>query len=323
MKKTSRPSTEEIQSAALLLRAGKLVAFPTETVYGLGANAFDGEAVGRVFEAKGRPCNSPIIVHVDSTEMVPTVVAEWPQTAEALVERFWPGPLTLVLKKQPAVPTIVTAGLETVGVRMPSHPVALALIEAAQLPIAAPSANRFTQLSPTTAEHVRHGLGDRVDYILDGGPCTVGIESTVLSLAGDVPVLLRPGGISREQIEEVIGSISHPSETKAGAHPSPGMHPRHYSPRTSLLLVHDGAIPKQGIGAYLQLHSAPRDAARKLVMMPPDATAYAAQLYRVLHQLDAQNLDWIAVDMPNDEPEWEAVRDRLKRAATSETKESR
>src|SRR5580704_19720035 len=207
MKKTSRPSTEEIQSAALLLRAGKLVAFPTETVYGLGANAFDGEAVGRVFEAKGRPCNSPIIVHVDSTEMVPTVVAEWPQTAEALVERFWPGPLTLVLKKQPAVPTIVTAGLETVGVRMPSHPVALALIEAAQLPIAAPSANRFTQLSPTTAEHVRQGLGARVDYILDGGECAVGIESTVLSLAGGRAILLRPGGISRTQIEEAIGPI--------------------------------------------------------------------------------------------------------------------
>ncbi len=177
-------SPEEIQHAAWLLRAGKLVAFPTETVYGLGANALDGEAVARIFAAKGRPQTSPIIVHVSSMEMARQVVSEWPQPAESLAQKFWPGPLTLVLKKQAAVPDLVTAGLDTVGVRMPAHPVALALIEAAQVPVAAPSANRFTQFSPTTAEHVRQSLGDRVDYILDGGPCTVGIESTVLSLAG-------------------------------------------------------------------------------------------------------------------------------------------
>ncbi len=233
------------------------MAFPTETVYGLGANALDEAAVARIFEAKGRPATSPIIVHVSNMEMVHSVVAEWPPAADLLARRFWPGPLTLVLKKQAAVPTLVTAGLDTVGVRMPAHPVALALIETAQLPIAAPSANRFSQLSPTTAEHVRESLGDRVDYILDGGPCTVGIESTVLSLAGPVPVLLRPGGISRRQIEELIGPVTQQRQAAAEAHPSPGMHPRHYSPRTKLLLVRDGEVPLQGAGAYLQLRHSP------------------------------------------------------------------
>ena len=236
MENRSLPSPAEIEHAASLLRAGKLVAFPTETVYGLGANALDAVAVARVFEAKGRPSTSPIIVHVSNREMVRAVAAEWPPMAQILAQRFWPGPLTLVLKKQAAIPALVTAGLDTVGVRMPAHPVALTLIEAAQIPIAAPSANRFTYLSPTTAEHVRLGLGDRVDYILDGGPCAVGIESTVLSLA-DGAVLLRPGAVLRQQIEAVIGPVTVQTEAPSEAHPSPGMHPRHYSPRTKLLLV--------------------------------------------------------------------------------------
>ena len=309
------PPESEIQHAASLLRAGKLVAFPTETVYGLGANALDAAAVARIFEAKGRPSTSPIIVHVCSMEMARSVVAEWPRAAELLTQRFWPGALTLVLKKQPAVPALVTAGLDTVGVRMPAHRVALALVEAAQLPIAAPSANRFTQLSPTTAEHVREGLGNRVEYILDGGPCTVGIESTVLSLAGATPLLLRPGGISRRQIEAVIGPIAQHREVSGEAHPSPGMHPRHYSPRTKLLLVRDGAVPREGAGAYLQLHHPPARQVCERVPMPADAAGYAAQLYRTLHELDARNYDWIAVDEPEESPEWEAVRDRLQRAA--------
>jgi L-threonylcarbamoyladenylate synthase len=311
------PSSSEIQHAASLLRAGKLVAFPTETVYGLGANALDEAAIVRIFEAKGRPTTSPIIVHVSSIEMARTVVAEWPQAAELLARRFWPGPLTLVLKKRLAVPSLVTAGLETVGVRIPAHPVALALIQAAQLPIAAPSANRFTQLSPTTAGHVREGLGDRVDYVLDGGPCTVGIESTVLSLADSVPRLLRPGGVSRLQIEAVIGAINQQREPTSEAHPSPGMHPRHYSPRTRLLLVRHGEVPRSGAGGYLQLQHPPVAHVSKPVIMPREVAAYAAQLYRTLHELDALNLDWIAVDVPPDTLEWEAVRDRLKRAATS------
>ena len=306
-----------------MLRDGKLVAFPTETVYGLGANALDEAAVARIFEAKGRPTTSPVIVHVSSIEMARSIVLEWPETARRLAEKFWPGPLTLVLKKQPSVPSLVTAGLESVGVRMPSHPVAIALIQAAQLPVAAPSANRFTQLSPTTAEHVRQGLGDRVDYILDGGACRVGIESTVLSLAGGVPILLRPGGISRTQIEAVIGPIRQQTEATTEAHPSPGMHARHYSPRTLLLLVRDGALPEEGRGAYLQLRIPPRGKTAKVIEMPNTPTRYAAELYRTLHELDGESYDWIAVDTPEDTVEWEAVRDRLKRAASTHTAPTR
>lgn len=313
-----RPSDSEIANAAAFLRVGKLVAFPTETVYGLGANAFDAVAVGRIFEVKGRPATSPIIVHVSNTEMTRSVVAEWPETAQALAQKFWPGPLTLVLKKQSAIPSIVTADLDTVGLRMPSHPVALALIEATQLPIAAPSANRFTQLSPTNAEHVRQGLGGQIDYILDGGECTVGIESTVLSLAGGRVVLLRPGGISRSQIETVIGPVERRSEAGAEAHPAPGMHPRHYSPQTKVVLVRDGAVPEQGRGAYLQLRIPPQGEVHKLVRMPADSAHYAVQLYGTLHQLDGEHLDWIAIEIPDDTPEWEAVLDRLRRAAPAE-----
>lgn len=315
MGKSIEPSRAEIEHAASLLRAGKLVAFPTETVYGLGANALDEQAVRRIYEVKGRPSTSPIIVHVSSVEMAQAVVAEWPPVAEFLARRFWPGPLTLVLKKQPAISPVITAGLDTVGVRMPSHPVALAIIQAAQLPIAAPSANRFTQLSPTTAAHVREGLGDRVDYILDGGACTVGIESTVLSLAEGLPVVLRPGGVSRAQIEAVIGPVRLRTEAAGEAHPAPGMHPRHYSPRTKLLLVRDGDVPREGNGAYLQLQASPEREVREVAKMPRDPAGYAADLYRVLHDLDARGYDWIAVDEPANSPEWEAVWDRLARAA--------
>jgi len=317
------PTEAEIEHAAALLRQGKLVAFPTETVYGLGANALDAAAVARIFEVKGRPSTSPIIVHVSGAEMARSVAAEWPPSAKMLADKFWPGPLTLVLRKQPAVPALVTAGLDTVGVRMPAHPVALALIAAAQIPIAAPSANRFTQLSPTTAEHVRRGLGDRVDYILDGGPCSVGIESTVLSLTGAGPVLLRPGGIPRAQIEDLLGPIAEQTEATAKAHPSPGMHRRHYSPRTRLLLVSNGEVPQSGSGAYLQLHSPPQTKVRRVVVMPGEAAAYGSQLYRTLHELDCGDYDWIVVEPPPDTPEWEAVRDRLRRAAGTELRHSR
>lgn len=306
------PTHDELRHAAELLRAGRLVAFPTETVYGLGANALSAQAVARIFEAKGRPHTSPLIVHLASREAAAEVVSRWPEEASKLAERFWPGPLTLVLPKQPSVPDIVTAGLGTVGVRVPSHPVALALLRECGLPLAAPSANRFTQLSPTTAEHVRRSLGDRVDYILDGGPCTVGIESTVISLAGE-PTLLRPGGISRAQIEKVIGPVSVMTEAKEGAHASPGMHAKHYSPRTRLLLT-DGTVPTEGHGVYLRLS---RTAQRELesLQMPMAPTAYAAALYATLHELDQRGLDWIAVELPPDTPEWTAVIDRLRRAA--------
>ena len=339
---------DDIARAAALLRAGRLVAFPTETVYGLGANALDPEAVSRIYAVKRRPATSPLIVHVASVDMAKSLVADWPEAAALLTKNFWPGPLTLVLPvacvetragvktsdrvgtgvppvqaeqssaalSSRTIPPIVTAGLPTVGLRMPNHPAALALIEAAALPLAAPSANRFTELSPTTADHVRQSLGSEVDLILDGGPCTVGIESTVLSLAGPNPVLLRPGGISRQQLEALIGPIATLKDAPAGAHPAPGMHARHYSPRTVLYLTQKGEVPEQWQGIYLQLHHAPTRTNITVLQMPQSAAEYAASLYKVLHNADGNNYSWIAVDSPPNTPEWEAVHDRLRRAAS-------
>jgi L-threonylcarbamoyladenylate synthase len=319
----------EIEHAAQLLRAGRLVAFPTETVYGLGANALDAEAVARIYSVKGRPAASPLIVHIASIEMAQSLVANWPEVADRLARRFWPGPLTLVLeKRQPkqlekqfTIPDIVTAGLSTVGLRMPAHPVALALIQAASIPLAAPSANRFTELSPTTADHVRRSLGSRIDYVLDGGSCRVGIESTVLSLVGTEsgvePMLLRPGGISRLALEAIVGPLASAQEVPVGSHPAPGMHPRHYSPRTTLYLTNYGKVPDQGKGIYLQHRHSPNCTSVAIHHMPQSADDYSATLYEVLHRADAGNYDWIAVDLPPGTPEWEAIQDRLKRAATS------
>jgi len=289
------------------------VAFPTETVYGLGANALDASAVAKIYTAKGRPAESPLIVHVDSIEMARGLAREWPANAELLAQRFWPGPLTLVLPKQPQLPDLLTAGLDTVGLRMPSNPIALALIREAGVPIAAPSANRFTELSPTTAGHVHESLGDRVAMVLDGGRTTVGIESTVLSLAGGKALLLRPGMLTKAEIEEVIGPVTVSDSSVAGAHPSPGMHQRHYSPRTRLVLVEAGQLPSDGRGAYLWINRSAGAACT--IRMPDHPRAYAAVLYETLHQVDAQCLDWIAVEKPPLAPEWTAIHDRLKRAA--------
>jgi L-threonylcarbamoyladenylate synthase len=318
----------EIDRAAHLLRAGCLVAFPTETVYGLGASALDAEAVARIYAVKGRPGTSPLIVHVSSIDMAQSLVANWPENANRLARRFWPGPLTLVLKKlvlekRPAIPAIVTAGLPTVGLRMPAHPIALTLIRAADVPLAAPSANRFGELSPTTADHVRRSLSSEVDFILDGGPCKVGIESTVLSLAEPRPTLFRPGGISRTDLEAIVGPVASAPEVQAGAlqtgaHPSPGLHSRHYSPRTTLYLVTNGKLPAQGQGIYLQHASPPNRPDTKTIQMPTAAADYAAALYEKLHEADAANVDWITVDLPPNAPEWEAVQDRLRRAASNE-----
>jgi L-threonylcarbamoyladenylate synthase len=199
---------------------------------------------------------------------------------------------------------------------VPAHPVALALIRAAGVPLAGPSANRFTQLSPTTADHVRHSLGSGVDFILDGGACQVGIESTVLSLAEPHPVLLRPGGISRSDLESVIGPIRSAPEAPTGAHPSPGMHPRHYSPRTPLFLTSDGTLPATGHGLYLQYHQSPSRGDISIRQMPLAAADYAAALYGELHQADETGFDWIAVELPPHSHPWEAVHDRLRRAAS-------
>ena len=293
-----------VDQAAALIREGKLVAFPTETVYGLGANALDAAAVERIFTAKGRPRTSPLIVHVHSVEMAHTLAVDWPESAAILTARYWPGPLTLVLPKQPVIPDIVTAGLPTVGLRMPAHPLALELIRAAGVPIAAPSANRFTELSPTAAGHVPESIADAV---LDGGPARVGIESTVLSLAGP-PTMLRPGVIPQTEIEALIGPVETAAGPVQGPHASPGMHLRHYRPRTPLYLIQPGSPPPGGRGALLRIG----------YEMPADPLAYAAALYETLHRLDAGHLDWIAVEAPPATPDWAGVRDRLQRAADSD-----
>ena len=303
------------------------MAFPTETVYGLGANALDAGAVEKIYAAKGRPATSPLIVHVASVHMASTILAEWPPEAEALAQACWPGPLTLVLPKRThpknaSIPDIVTAGLPTVGVRMPDHPLALALIREAGVPIAAPSANRFTGLSPTTAEHVHEIFGDTIP-ILDGGPCRVGIESTVVSIVAGKITLLRPGHISLNAIAEVVGrpvaEIAAAVTPIAGsAHAAPGMHERHYSPRTPLVLTRE-PDPR---GAYLYRmhdrthHRADDPRAARAVQMPDDPETYAAHLYGALHELDRAGLPVISVEPPPETPEWAAVWDRLKRAAS-------
>jgi L-threonylcarbamoyladenylate synthase len=282
-----------------------LVAFPTETVYGLGANALDPAAIEKIYAVKGRPPSSPLIAHVSSIEMAKELVREWPERAEKLARIFWPGPLTLVLPKKPHVPDRLTAGLDTVGIRMPANPIAQALIREAGVPIAAPSANMFGGLSPTTAQHVRDAFldvgADRVAMVLDGGRTTVGIESTVLSLAGPEAVLLRPGMVTQQEIEAVIGPIQVLGPVTEGPHSSPGLRRRHYSPKTPLILIEPGQPPSTGRGICLQ--------------MPDDPRAYAAVLYERLHAADAQGWDWIAVEQPPRGEEWAAIRDRLERAA--------
>jgi len=293
-----------LNEAADRIRRGDLVAFPTETVYGLGANALDAAAVRKIFELKGRPATSPLIVHVSSIEMARRYVTEWPLEAEDLARRYWPGPLTLVLPKSADIPDVVTAGLPTVGIRVPAHELALKLIEAAGVPIAAPSANRFTGLSPTTAEHVREAFGAAVP-VLDGGPTQVGIESTVVSLTGGKLTILRPGMIS-------LGEIESAAAEEIGPHRSPGMHARHYSPRTPLLLVDGPKNLPDRMGAYLwRKHSG---ITARTLRMPADAAHYAARLYSALHELDGEGWPWIAVETPPEKPQWSAILDRLRRA---------
>ncbi|HTP68185.1 MAG TPA: L-threonylcarbamoyladenylate synthase [Dongiaceae bacterium] len=296
----------QVQKAAEIIKNGGLVVFPTETVYGLGANALDANAVRKIYALKQRPATSPLIVHVSSVGHARELVEDWPDVANRLAREYWPGPLTLVLPKKPIVPDEVTAGLPTVGLRIPRHPIALALLNAANLPIAAPSANRFTHLSPTTAQHVRDAFGSETPFLLDGGPCEVGLESTVIAVTGEGLEVLRPG---MAFVDDALASTEPTQE----AHRSPGQHKKHYSPRTRVLLVTEGHLPPSGHGAYLWL-SHPCPSTRSL-RMPDQPEAYAAQLYRRLHDFDREALDWIAVEFPPDSPEWAAIRDRLARAA--------
>jgi L-threonylcarbamoyladenylate synthase len=296
------PSEENLERAAGLIRSGGLAAFPTETVYGLGANALDTAAVARIYEVKARPVASPLIVHVADEAMARSVTTEWPPMARALVARFWPGPLTIILKKASIIPDLVTAGLDSVGVRMPAQSVALALIRKAGVPIAAPSANRFSQISPTRAEHVEVTLGDKIGMILDGGPTQVGIESTVASLRRDPPVILRPGMISQSELEEVTGVRWSREFAMPRVSDSPGLHPRHYAPRTPFYVLEPGAAKPRGRG--------------RVIEMPSNRQSYAAKLYAELHQADKEGWDWIAVERPPETPEWSGILDRLTRAST-------
>lgn len=314
-----RADSPGVARAAELLRRGRLVAFPTETVYGLGANALEAAAVAGIFAAKGRPSTNPLIVHVAGREQALQVVAEWPEAARRLAERFWPGPLTLVLPRALGVPDAVTAGGPTVGVRVPAHPVALALLHQAGVPVAAPSANRSGQLSPTRAEHVMEGLGDWIDAIVDGGPTTGGIESTVLGLVG-TPRLLRPGLVSVADIEAVIGPIEQRPVQAKGPLPSPGLLERHYAPRTPLSVSEDAVelcrrLLAEGVAVGLLTHA---EAAEGVVVerLPAEPVGYAAGLYDALHRLDRMGLGRIVVTAVPDGEAWLAVRDRLRRAAT-------
>ncbi len=319
------PDPRALRVAADVLRRGGLVAFPTETVYGLGAHALDPEAVSRVYDAKGRPSYNPLIVHVADAHAARALVSTWPEPAEQLAKAFWPGPLTMVLPKRPVVPDAITAGLPTVAVRVPAHPVALALLREARLPIAAPSANRFTELSPTTAAHVVESLGDAVDIVLDGGPTTVGIESTVVDLTGRVPRILRPGMIDAARVAKVVGPVDdRDAEVAAGtARSSPGMVDRHYAPRARLLLF--DRLGKHAVLAEATAAAAEGERVGSLAftplpvtdprVMPRDAAAYAARLYAELHALDRLGCGLVLVERVPDTPDWAGVRDRLERAA--------
>jgi L-threonylcarbamoyladenylate synthase len=313
-----------IADAARRLQAGGLVALPTETVYGLGANALDSRAVVRIFEVKQRPFFDPLIVHVPDLEAARALLTRIPPTAVDLAHRFWPGPLTLVLEKQPIVPDIVTAGLPTVAIRVPAHPIAQALLRAAGCPIAAPSANLFGRISPTTAEHVQEQLGSLVDLIIDGGPCRVGVESTVLSLVDSPPVLLRHGGIPLEELEAVVGQIRLPAATDdSGPMPAPGMLTQHYAPRTPLRIVSnwcdvtgDSTV---GVLAFRKFDRRGAFGRVEILSSTGDLAEAAANLFAVMRRLDAAGLRMILAEQAPNFGLGRAINDRLQRAAATQS----
>ncbi len=315
----------DIAQAVALLRRGELVALPTETVYGLGADAMNPEACAKIFAAKGRPSDHPLIVHLPDADLLPRWARAIPKEAIALARAFWPGPLTLILKKHEDVPDLVTGGQDTVGLRVPNHPVALQLLRAFDGGIAAPSANRFGRISPTTAAHVREELGDRVSLILDGGPCQVGLESTILDLSRDVPVILRPGAIGADDIARVIGRrprLRGEDEAAAQHVAAPrvsGALAAHYAPRTPLELL-PTAILGQRVrsgDAVLARMARPLDLPSDVtwVVAADDAAGYGHALYAHLRQLDASGRARILVEAPPASADWAAVVDRLGRAA--------
>ena len=318
----SASDAESIRLAGRIITSGGLVAFPTETVYGLGCDAMNADAAAKVFEAKRRPHFDPLIVHIADLTQLEVVIGSLPVVGHRLIDAFWPGPLTLVLPKQPAIHDLITAGLSTVAVRMPNHPVAQTLIREAGTPIAAPSANPFGYVSPTTAQHVADGLGKRVDLILDGGSCQVGVESTIVSLAGPQPELLRPGSITIEQLSAVIGSIHQASPVNQQPL-APGQLSRHYATQTHLtILASAGARPllKNGERAGLLIHSQPRDtddcfAAVEVLSSTGDLREAARHLFAALRRLDSLGLDRIYAEPCLEEGLGVAIMDRLRRCA--------
>ena len=306
----------EVARGAEILKAGGLVAFPTETVYGLGADASNARAVARLYAVKGRPADHPVIVHFASAEQAFAWAREVPDAARRLAERFWPGPLTLILKRSPLARDFVTGGQDSVGLRVPSHPVAHELLSIFGSGVAAPSANRFGLVSPTTAAHVREDLGADVELVLEGGPSEVGIESTIVDLSGGGAVLLRPGAITKPQIEEVMKV----TEKNLAAPRHPGSLERHYAPRTPARLVPthdlDRQIAVMTDRVAVLAFSRPDERVDYWLRMPREPAAYAQRLYAALRELDSAGCEAILVEAPPDAPEWAAVRDRLRRACS-------
>ncbi len=312
--------------AAELLREGQAVALPTETVYGLAANALDEKAVARIFEIKGRPAHNPVIVHVVDSAMARACAREWPAVAETLARAFWPGPLTLVLPRAPKIPALVTAGGDTVGLRWPAHPFMQAVIRECGFPLAAPSANLSNQVSPTSAEHVRRQLTGRIPLIVDGGQSQVGIESTVLDLTSSPPRILRPGMIHAGALAAAGMPVAENSVAGNSILRSPGLLAKHYAPRARLLILnwrHEAELFAQLRGGpppkkiHVVAHTvipSPQDGLQ-VSLIPHDAEAYARALYAELHRCDEAGAEWIVVEAPPDAPEWSGIADRLKRAA--------
>lgn len=325
-----------VKRAAELLCRGEVVALPTETVYGLAANALNEKAVAKIFQIKGRPANNPVIVHVAGVEMARRCVSYWPAVADRLAKAFWPGPLTLVLPRTREIPDLVTAGGATVGVRWPSHPFIQAVIRACDFPLAAPSANPSRQVSPTNAEHVRNHLGGKIHLIVDGGQSQVGIESTVLDLTpllrarAELPEILRPGMIHAESLAAACGEVQNSKskiQSQASTLRSPGLLKKHYSPKAKLVVLNwqnDADLQARLVARHVSLGTCHVIAHTKIPsgenfarvsVIPHDAEAFARAIYAELHHCDDAGAEWIVVETPPDLPEWSAIADRLRRAA--------
>ncbi|CUS77638.1 L-threonylcarbamoyladenylate synthase [Candidatus Kryptobacter tengchongensis] len=315
-----KASPENIKLAGKIIKEGGLVAFPTETVYGLGANALNPIAVAKIFEVKNRPSFDPLIVHISRIEWLEKLTSQIDERAFKLIEKFWPGPLTLVLFKSQIVPDIVTAGLKTVAIRMPAHPVALELIENAQTPISAPSANPFGYISPTTADHVEKMLGDKIDLILDAGKCPIGVESTVLSLIDEEPKILRPGGLPVEEIEKIIGKVK--IQTKSEKILSPGQLQRHYSPKTPVKIfksIDEIKNPENsGILLFKKINLNIKAKRVEILSENGDLLEASANLFSALHRLDDSGVDVIYAQEVPETGLGLAIMDRLKKASAQE-----